>query len=118
MGKQDEYRFNLKFDEADEDHRRVSEFLNGCGRKKKRYIVKAMLAYWALQEGSTPVLNKPQEERIDKKEKILADTETDGRKGKLIQVDGSKSVDMDQEEAELMRQNYAMFEDNNFSESQ
>ena len=37
MGKQDEYRFNLKFDEADEDHRRVSEFLNGCGRKKTRY---------------------------------------------------------------------------------
>ena len=33
MTKQDEYRFNLKFDEADEDHRRVSEFLNKCGRK-------------------------------------------------------------------------------------
>ena len=37
MTKQDEYRFNLKFDEADEDHRRVSEFLNKCGRKKARY---------------------------------------------------------------------------------
>ena len=34
MGKQNEYRFNLKFDETDEDHRRVSEFLNSCGRKK------------------------------------------------------------------------------------
>ena len=51
MGKQDEYRFNLKFDETDEDHRRVGEFLNSCGRKKARYIVKAILAYWALQEG-------------------------------------------------------------------
>ncbi|WP_182438811.1 hypothetical protein [Dorea formicigenerans] len=38
MTKQDEYRFNLKFDEADEDHRRVSEFLNKCGRKKATMI--------------------------------------------------------------------------------
>ena len=65
MGKQDEYRFNLKFDETDEDHRRVSEFLNSCGRKKTRYIVKAILAYWALQEGRNLVLNKPKEEKAD-----------------------------------------------------
>lgn len=111
MGKQDEYRFNLKFDETDEDHRRVSEFLNSCGRKKTRYIVKAILAYWALQEGRNLVLNKPKEERIGKKENRLMNTETDRRKDRLIQVDSGRSEEMDQEEAKLMRQNYAMFED-------
>ena len=110
MGKQDEYRFNLKFDETDEDcnnkdidlddedHRRVSEFLNSCGRKKTRYIVKAILAYWALQEGRNPVLNKPKEERTGKKENRLMNTETDIRKDRLIQVDSGRSEEMDQEE--------------------
>lgn len=28
MSKQDEYRFNLRFDETDEDHRKVCHFLN------------------------------------------------------------------------------------------
>lgn len=111
MGKQDEYRFNLKFDETDEDHRRVSEFLNSCGRKKARYVVKAILAYWALQEGRNPALNKFGEDRMEKREGRLTDTKADIRKGRLIQVDSSGSGDMDQEEAELMRQNYAMFED-------
>ncbi len=111
MGKQDEYRFNLKFDETDEDHRRVGEFLNRCGRKKARYIVKAILAYWALQEGRDPVLNRTAEERAEKREDRLMKAETDTRKDRLIQVDGRGSGDMDQEEAELMRQNYAMFED-------
>lgn len=50
MGKQDEYRFNLRFDESDEDYRRVCEFLNSCGRKKARYVVKAFLAYWSVKE--------------------------------------------------------------------
>lgn len=111
MGKQDEYRFNLKFDETDEDHRRVSEFLNSCGRKKARYVVKAILAYWALQEGRNPALNKAGEDRMEKKAGRPAGTKADIRKSRLIQVDSSGSGDMDQEEAELMRQNYAMFED-------
>ena len=51
MAKQDEHRFNLRFDEDDENHRRVSAYLNQCGRKKARYIVKAVLAYWELQDG-------------------------------------------------------------------
>ena len=111
MGKQDEYRFNLKFDETDEDHRRVGEFLNSCGRKKARYIVKAILAYWALQEGRDPVLNRTAEERAEKREDRLMKAGADTRKDRLIQVDGRGNGDMDQEEAELMRQNYAMFED-------
>lgn len=68
MGKQEEYRFNLKFDETDEDHRRVSEFLNSCGRKKARYVVKAILASWALQDEDNPVVNKSSVERIQKRE--------------------------------------------------
>jgi hypothetical protein len=111
MGKQDECRFNLKFDESDEDHRRVSAFLNSCGRKKARYVVKAVLAYWALQEGRNPILEKSQEERNGRRENILTDTEDGRRKDRLIQVNSSGTGDMDQEEAELMRQNYAMFED-------
>ena len=97
MRKQDEYRFNLKFDETDEDHRRVSAFLNSCGRKKARYVVKA-------------VPDKPREERIGRKEDMLSDMGEEKR-DRLIRVESSGTGDMDQEEAELMRQNYAMFED-------
>jgi len=109
MGKQNEYRFNLKFDEDDEDHRRVSEFLNSCGRKKARYVVKAMLAYWALQEGENLVADKPRKEQPSRKEAVPADEES--RKGRLVQVNSGGSEPMDQEEAGLMMQNYAMFDD-------
>lgn len=51
MSKQDPYRFNLKFDSTDEEHRQVCDFLNACGRKKARYIVKAVLAYWGRNGG-------------------------------------------------------------------
>lgn len=37
MSKQDPYRFNLRFDDTDKDHRKVCDFLNTCGRKKTRY---------------------------------------------------------------------------------
>ena len=48
MSKQDPYRFNLRFDDTDKDHRKVCDFLNTCGRKKTRYIVKAFLSYWGM----------------------------------------------------------------------
>ena len=50
MSKKNEFRFNLRFDETDEDHRKVCQFLNDCcgSRKKARYIVKAVLSYWKL----------------------------------------------------------------------
>ncbi|MFR8222664.1 MAG: hypothetical protein ACLU9T_17440 [Blautia faecis] len=36
MSKKNEYRFNLRFDETDEDHRKVCQFLNDyCGSRKK-----------------------------------------------------------------------------------
>lgn len=45
MGKKDEYRFNLRFDETDEMHRLVVKYLNSCGHNKAKYIVRAFLAY-------------------------------------------------------------------------
>ena len=37
MGKKDEYRFNLRFDETDEMHRLVVKYLNSCGHNKAKY---------------------------------------------------------------------------------
>ena len=114
MGKQNEYRFNLKFDETDEDHRRVSEFLNSCGRKKARYVVKAMLAYWALQDGECPVAAQPAEREMRKKEVVQASAGEgipEKKCDRLVQVGSGGTEEMDQEEAELMMQNYAMFDD-------
>lgn len=42
MGKKDEYRFNLRFDETDEMHRLVVKYLNSCGHNKAKYIVRAL----------------------------------------------------------------------------
>ena len=73
MSKKNEYRFNLRFDETDEDHRKVCQFLNDyCGsRKKARYIVKAVLAYWTIENKSIeqiapkPVFSdQPQEQKV------------------------------------------------------
>lgn len=49
MGKKDEYRFNLRFDETDEMHRLVVKYLNSCGHNKAKYIVRAFLAYTAFR---------------------------------------------------------------------
>lgn len=114
MGKQNEYRFNLKFDETDEDHRRVSDFLNSCGRKKARYVVKAMLAYWALQDGGGPAAAQPAEREMRKKEDVRANAEegiTEKKRNRLVQMCSVGTEEMDHEEAELMMQNYAMFDD-------
>lgn len=114
MGKQDEYRFNLKFDETDKDHRRVSEFLNSCGRKKARYVVKAMLAYWAMQDGKQPAVERPAEREVKKSEDIRANVREgipDKKRDRLVQVGSGGTEEMDSEEAELMMQNYAMFDD-------
>ncbi len=114
MGKQNEYRFNLKFDEMDEAHRRVSEFLNNCGRKKARYVVKAILAYWELQDGKIPDIDKSGKREAEKREAVPTDPAADrqeGWKDRLIQVNGGCCEEMEQEEAELMMQNYAMFDD-------
>lgn len=38
MGKKDEYRFNLRFDETDEMHRLVVKYLNSCGHIKQNTL--------------------------------------------------------------------------------
>ena len=114
MGKQNEYRFNLKFDETEEDHRRVSEFLNNCGRKKARYVVKAILAYWELQDGKIPAIDKSMKREAERREEVLTEPTADRQErtiDRLIQVSSGGNEEMDQEEAELMMQNYAMFDD-------
>ncbi len=114
MGKQNEYRFNLKFDETEEEHRCVSEFLNNCGRKKARYVVKAILAYWELQDGKIPAIDKSMKREAERSEEVLTEATADrqeGTKDRLIQVSSGGNEEMDQEEAELMMQNYAMFDD-------
>ena len=93
MGKKDEYRFNLRFDETDEMHRLVVKYLNSCGHNKAKYIVRAFLAYWKMSgksllsyvfpeidaeqllpeakpenikpEESTPDVNKPEVEKTE-----------------------------------------------------
>lgn len=104
MEKQKKYRFNLCFDESDEDHRRVSDFLNGCGRKKARYIVKAVLAYWALQEGQVQAVAQ----KVDKREGSC-EQKSGNSDNRVINLDDDFKIDL--EEAELMKQNYSIFDE-------
>lgn len=97
MSKQDPYRFNLRFDDTDKDHRKVCDFLNTCGRKKPRYIVKAFLAYWGMQEKEEP---EKQEEG-----KAVQGKEVEEH---LVTV-GAENYSADEAEISLMRKNYQMF---------
>ena len=97
MSKQDPYRFNLRFDDTDKDHRKVCDFLNTCGRKKTRYIVKAFLAYWGMQEKEEP---EKQEEG-----KAVQGKEVEEH---LVTV-GAENYSADEAEICLMRKNYQMF---------
>lgn len=113
MGKQDPYRFNLRFDETDEDHQKVCEFLNACGRKKARYIVKAFLAYWGKDSGegvkklpyeATPAAEKHGETAEDAIKAPMKE-----EKEHLVSIDES-SCSADQAEVSLMIKNYQMFD--------
>lgn len=113
MGKQDLYRFNLRFDETDEDHRKVCDFLNACGRKKTRYIVKAFLAYWGKGSGEAP---KQPCERIPESEKEKSG-ETAGEEKEPMEEEKEHLVTIeegnyaaDQAEVSLMMKNYQMFD--------
>lgn len=100
MEKQNKYRFNLAFDETDEDHCRVCEFLNQCGRKKARYIVKAILAYWSQQEN--PQHNTSQYVQRDRSEVKLEKT--------VESIEDGKEYGVEQKEIDLMRKNFEIFE--------
>lgn len=104
MGKQNEYRFNLSFDEDDKDHQRVCDYLNKCGRKKARYIVKAILAYWDLQEGDVTKTFKREQIKEAMNEQNSCNSQS-----RVINLDDD--FKLDSAEAELMKQNYSIFED-------
>lgn len=112
MSKQDPFRFNLRFDEGDEDHRKVCAFLNACGRKKARYIVKAFLAYWGVKGEASW---KPEQETdtcMEKKESSDVPGEKEGEKRQddhMVRIDAA-GYSADDAEVSLMKKNYQMFD--------
>lgn len=105
------FRFSLRFDETDPDHRQVCEFLNACGRKKARYVVKAILAYWESQ-GSTGTAEKKAEaaeKEMTVKEAAPQKTEASGEKAHLVSLEEEGGAD--EAEINLMLRNYQMFEE-------
>ena len=111
MSKQDEYRFNLRFDETDEDHRKVCHFLNACcgSRKKARYIVKAILAYWAIENKTVefPAVTTAPHTEVSKKEALPAEKK-DLEDQHFVNVDDD--YETDDAEISLMMKNYSMFD--------
>lgn len=106
MRKEDPFRFNLRFDETDEDHRKVCEFLNACGRKKTRYIVKAFLAYWGMNGEGLPPKPRVTPEDMEKGERGKKKDEDEGH---FISVE-TTDYSADEAEVSLMRKNYQMFD--------
>lgn len=80
-------------------------------QKKARYIVKAVLAYWELQDGRIPVVEQPERKQLSETESAIHKIGEQDKADRLIQVEDVKDSGLDREEADLMRQNYAMFED-------
>lgn len=113
MSKQDPYRFNLRFDETDEDHQRVCAFLNACGRKKARYIVKAFLTYWekGSSGGSKQSCERMLEAEMEKQGETAEEEKKPVKEEKehLVSIDES-SYSADQAEVSLMIKNYQMFD--------
>lgn len=111
MSKQDPYRFNLKFDSTDEEHRQVCDFLNACGRKKARYIVKAMLAYWGRNGGMTvPEGHGPAAGRVSEADSDSRQEEKSEGGRHFVSV-AAEEYSADRAEVELMKKNYEMFAD-------
>ena len=140
MGKKDEYRFNLRFDETDEMHRLVVKYLNSCGHNKAKYIVRAFMAYWKMSDKSLlsyvfPEINAEHllpevKQENDKKPAFVAKISSAGNDSranvqkdypeqqlleKSLQEDHFVNLegDCEADEAEvlLMKKNYKMFED-------
>ena len=111
MSKQDPYRFNLKFDSPDEEHRQVCDFLNACGRKKARYIVKAVLAYWGRNGGmAVPEDYEPTAGRISEEAPGSRQEEQSESSKHFVSV-AAEEYSADHAEVELMKKNYEMFAD-------
>lgn len=102
MSKQDPYRFNLRFDADDEEHQEVCKFLNACGRKKTRYIVKAFQAYWGRVGAK---VCEQAEEALPEIEKEKQEKDTTH----FVSID-TEDYSTDQAEVSLMMKNYQMFD--------
>ena len=63
-----------------------------------------------MKSGKTPIVELSAETQISLKETVIQKDEPD-RGDRLIQVKAENNNGLDQEEADLMRQNYAIFED-------
>lgn len=69
-----------------------------------------MLAYWAMQDGKQPAVERPAEREVKKSEDVRANVREgipDKKCDRLVQVGSGGTEEMDSEEAELMMQNYA-----------
>ena len=111
MSKKNEYRFNLRFDETDEDHRKVCQFLNDyCGsRKKARYIVKAVLAYWTIENKSIEqIAPKPVFSDQPKEQKVPLAAEDKNEEDHFVSIDGE--YEANDAEVSLMLKNYKLFD--------
>ena len=116
MGKKDEYRFNLRFDETDEMHRLVVKYLNSCGHNKAKYIVRAFLAYWKMSGKSLlsyvfPEIDAEQllpeaKQENDKKTAVVAKSLQEDH---FVDLEGD--CEADEAEVLLIKNNYKMFED-------
>lgn len=125
MSKKDPFRFTVKLDSADADHREVAAYLNRIGRRKARVIVKAIQAY--LQENAEEQRETYMcpEGRIQEKERTPAEKETSGEisvsaspketiakirtEEETHHLDIAADLDgyqIDQAEVELMRRNF------------
>ena len=109
MSKKNEFRFNLRFDETDEDHRKVCQFLNDCCGSRKN-IVKAVLSYWKLENKSVEVMKKKQSILELPKEQVLPLAEEDEKDTEQHFVDLDGNYEADDAEVSLMLKNYRMFD--------
>lgn len=111
MSKKNEYRFNLRFDETDENHRKVCQFLNDyCGsRKKARYIVKAVLAYWKIENKSIEQISQmPVISEQPKEQTVPLVAEDRNGENHFVSIDGE--YEANDAEVSLMLKNYKLFD--------
>lgn len=101
MSKKDQFRFSIKLDAEDEEHRMVASYLNRIGRKKSRVIVKAMTAWLNNSGNGNSCENKSYlagEVKIRKEN--LEETEKES-----IDSDGGKKAGNRKERNEFMSRN-------------
>ena len=93
------------------DHRKVCQFLNDyCGsRKKARYIVKAVLAYWKLENKSIELTSKPQViSALPKEQTVPLAPEDKNEEDHFVSIDGE--YEANDAEVSLMLKNYKLFD--------